>query len=91
MKDKGPSHLHIFCADFDLAPGDCFVWTRPGIAAVKLLCSVDVDCKLGTIPHKTCIGDVMFDNTTAKDDHAGGFGTNSNCVDPADILDDVNA
>ena len=85
------THLHALRISFDLAPADRLIRPCAGITAIELVRGINVDCALSTVPHETCVRNVMLHNASAKDDHASPFRPNSNSVDFADVLDDVDA
>ena len=81
-------HLHAVPAHLDLAPADRLVRAGPGIAPVKLLCRVDVDGALGAVAHQARVGDVVFDQPAAEDDHVGALGVDGEVVESADVAGD---
>lgn len=76
--------------DLDLAPRDGLVGPGAGVAAVEFLGRIDVDGALGTVAHEVGVGDVVLDDATAQDDHAGALGAHGDGVDAADVLNDVD-
>lgn len=84
------AYLDTISVDLDLAPADCLIRSGTGITAVELLCCVDVNRTLGAIPHQARIGNVMFDQTTTKYDHACSFRVHGYVVESADVASDAD-
>lgn len=84
------TYLDRFGVCLDLSPAHRFIWSSAGIAAIELLRGVHVDCVLGPISHEACVSNVVLDNTTTQDDHAGPGSSHSHGVDTAHIIYNVN-
>src|SRR5437016_1972703 len=91
-------HYCSFCIDLDalstylnLSPADSLVRSGAGIAAIKLLCCVNVHGTLRTTAHSASIRNVMLNHAASKYYDACSFCPHRNRVDLADILYDVDA
>lgn len=89
-KERDKTYLDVIGADLDLTPGHGLVWARACVAPVEFLCRVDVDGRLGPVPHQARIRDVVFDNAATENDHAGPLRANGDGVDAADVFHDVD-
>ena len=81
-------HLHAIPAHLDLAPADRLVRPGPRITPVKLLRRVDVDGALGPVAHQARVGDVVFHQPAAEDDHVGALGVYGEVVESAYVAGD---
>jgi len=84
-------HLDALAVQLDLAPAHRLVWPGAGVAAVEFLRCVDVHGTLGPVAHQVRIGNVVLDKPAAQHNHARALRPHGKRVDPADVLDNVDA
>jgi hypothetical protein len=83
--DDVPCHKHYYNLVVVVV-----VVVRVYVLNLYLLCSVDVDGKVSTVPHQVCIADVMFDYTTPKNDHPRTPCKSGNTIQIRNVLNDVD-
>jgi hypothetical protein len=97
--DKGENnrcitiHLDTFSSPrlaLNLSPTNCLVWSSTTIATIEFLTSIDIDCKICPISKQHRIGNLMFANTTAKNNHSCFLGLDANVIEPTNVLNKVN-
>lgn len=84
--DTVPSILRTL----ELAPADSFVGSCATVRPVKLLASIDVHAKVGTVAEQHRVRNLVLAHAAAEDDHAGLFRPDADIVQSPDIPDEVH-